>query len=60
MHSKLSLIVKDPDSVKASAAVAKASMLGVMTLNAGYIIALLVGVFAGELAFGRHRLSAAR
>jgi hypothetical protein len=37
----------------------RASMLGVMTLNAGYIIALLVGVFAGELVFGRQRPSAA-
>lgn len=37
----------------------RASMLGVMTLNAGYIIALLVWVFAGELVFGRHRPSAA-
>jgi hypothetical protein len=37
----------------------RASMLGVMTLNAGYIIALLVRVFAGELVFGRQRPSAA-
>ncbi|OBT56706.1 hypothetical protein VE04_03770 [Pseudogymnoascus sp. 24MN13] len=35
------------------------SMLGVMTLNAGYILALLAGVFAGELVFGWHRHSAA-
>jgi len=31
------------------------SMLAVMTLNAGYMTALLVGVFIGELVFGRHR-----
>lgn len=34
-------------------------MLGVMTLNAEYIIALLIRVFARELVFGRHKPGAA-
>lgn len=35
-------------------------MLGVMTLNAGYIIALLVGIFLGELlsTWGHRKVSA--
>jgi len=32
-------------------------MLGVMTLNAGYIMALLVGVFVGEVALHRYASS---
>jgi len=38
-----------------NAAVGYMVMLAVMTLNAGYMTALLVGVFIGELVFGRHR-----
>merc|ERR1712093_820613 len=33
------------------------SMLGVMTLNAGYIMALLVGVFIGEVVLHRYASS---
>ncbi|PVH78954.1 hypothetical protein DL98DRAFT_589921 [Cadophora sp. DSE1049] len=58
--SKVSLLIGKSMLQVLSAAVGYLIMLGVMTLNAGYIIALLVGVFAGELVFGRHRLSAAR
>ncbi|KAH7378626.1 Ctr copper transporter family-domain-containing protein [Cadophora sp. MPI-SDFR-AT-0126] len=57
--SKVSLLIGRSMLQVLSAAVGYLIMLGVMTLNAGYIIALLVGVFAGELLFGRHRLSTA-
>jgi solute carrier family 31 (copper transporter), member 1 len=30
------------------------SMLAVMTMNIGYFISVLVGVFTGELAVGRY------
>jgi len=40
-----------------NAAVAYLIMLGVMTLNAGYIMALLVGVFIGEVVLHRYASS---
>jgi copper transporter 1 len=33
-------------------------MLAVMTMNVGYFMSVLAGVFVGELAWGRYILSA--